>query len=167
MCKRSEGLSFQIENKKEKQKDVQYCFIANFTKSGVSSVVHSTDVSSVTDATFKCTYKSVLRDIKPIAFVTESTYQKFLLHAHFTTCLCIYVQFAVSCWVPSSVFEYCLWFDVCKSVHHYTIQINQSTRCNSFTSLLVDVQMWLNMFRTSLRPSSGAYNCTRSLWFYR
>jgi len=25
----------------------------------------------------------------------------------------------------------------------------------------------LNMFRASLRPSSGAYNCTRSLWFYR
>jgi len=27
--------------------------------------------------------------------------------------------------------------------------------------------VWLNMFRTPLRPSSGAYNCTRSLWFYR
>jgi hypothetical protein len=23
------------------------------------------------------------------------------------------------------------------------------------------------MFRASPRPSSGAYNCTRSLWFYR
>jgi hypothetical protein len=23
------------------------------------------------------------------------------------------------------------------------------------------------MFRAPLRPSSGAYNCTRSLWFYR
>jgi len=23
------------------------------------------------------------------------------------------------------------------------------------------------MFRVPLRPSSGAYNCTRSLWFYR
>jgi hypothetical protein len=27
--------------------------------------------------------------------------------------------------------------------------------------------MWLNMFRASTRPSSGAHNCTRSLWFYR
>ena len=27
--------------------------------------------------------------------------------------------------------------------------------------------MWLNMFRVSPRPSSGAYNYTRSLWFYR
>jgi hypothetical protein len=30
-----------------------------------------------------------------------------------------------------------------------------------------DVYVWLNMFRAPLRPSSGAYNCTRSLWFYR
>jgi hypothetical protein len=36
-----------------------------------------------------------------------------------------------------------------------------------FTSLLLDVYVWLNMFRAPLRPSSGAYNCTRSLWFYR
>jgi len=35
-----------------------------------------------------------------------------------------------------------------------------------FTSLLLDVHMWLNMFRASPRPSSGACNCTRSLWFY-
>jgi len=48
-----------------------------------------------------------------------------------------------------------------------TILINQSTRCNSFTSLLLDVYVRLNMFRASTRPSSGAYNCTRSLWFYR
>jgi hypothetical protein len=57
-------------------------------------------------------------------------------------------------------------FKVRKSVHHHTIQINQPTRCNSFTSLLLDVCVWLNMFRAPLRPSSGAYNCTRSLWFY-
>jgi hypothetical protein len=37
-----------------------------------------------------------------------------------------------------------------------TIQINQPTRCNSFTSLLFDVYVWLNMFRAPLRPSSGA-----------
>ena len=34
------------------------------------------------------------------------------------------------------------------------------------TSLLLDVDMWLNMFRASPRPSSAAYNCTRRLWFY-
>jgi hypothetical protein len=58
-------------------------------------------------------------------------------------------------------------FDVHKSVHHHTIRVNQPTRCNSFTSLLLDVYVWLNMFWASPRPSSGAYNCTRSLWFYR
>ena len=47
------------------------------------------------------------------------------------------------------------------------IQIIQPTRCNSFTSLLLDVSVWLNMFRASPRPSSGAYDCTRSLWFNR
>jgi len=59
------------------------------------------------------------------------------------------------------------FFDVRKSIHHHTIQIIQPTRCNSFTSLLLDVYVWLNMCRASPRPSSGAYSCTRSLWFYR
>ena len=58
-------------------------------------------------------------------------------------------------------------FDIRKSVHHHTIKINQPTRCNSFTRLLLDVDVWLNKFRAPPRPSSGAYNCTRSLWFYR
>jgi len=57
--------------------------------------------------------------------------------------------------------------DVRKSVHHHKIQINQPTGCNSFTSLLLDVYVWLNMFQAPSRPSSGAYSCTRSLWFYR
>ena len=52
-------------------------------------------------------------------------------------------------------------------MHHHMIRIIQPTRCNSFTSLLLDVYVWLNMFRASPRPSSGVYNCTRSLWFYR
>jgi hypothetical protein len=52
-------------------------------------------------------------------------------------------------------------------MHHHTIQIIQPTRCNSFTSLLLDVHVWRNMFRASPRPSSKAHNCTRSLWLYR
>jgi hypothetical protein len=47
------------------------------------------------------------------------------------------------------------------------IQINEPTRYNSFTSLLLDVYMSLNMFRAPPRPSSGAYNYINSLWFYR
>jgi hypothetical protein len=47
-------------------------------------------------------------------------------------------------------------FKVCESVHHHTIQINQPTRCNNLSSLLLDIYLQLNMFRTSSRPSSGA-----------
>ena len=47
-------------------------------------------------------------------------------------------------------------FKVCKTMHHHTIQINQPTRCNNFSSLLLDVYVQLNMFRASSRPSSGA-----------
>jgi len=43
----------------------------------------------------------------------------------------------------------------------------QTSRCNSFTSLLLDVYVWLNMFRALPCPSSGTYNCIGSLWFYR
>ena len=48
---------------------------------------------------------------------------------------------------------------VCKSVHHHTFHINQPTRCNNFSSLLLDVYSYvqLNMFRPSSRPSSGAH----------
>jgi len=58
-----------------------------------------------------------------------------------------------------------LKLDVRKSVHHHTIQIIQPTWCNSFTSLLLEIYVWLK-FWASPHPSSGAYNCTRSLWFY-
>ena len=35
-------------------------------------------------------------------------------------------------------------------------QINQPTRCNNLSNLLLDVYVRLNMFRASLRLSSGA-----------
>jgi len=35
-----------------------------------------------------------------------------------------------------------------------------------FHNLLLDVYVWRNMFRVPPRPSSGAYNCINSLWFY-
>jgi hypothetical protein len=59
-----------------------------------------------------------------------------------------------------------LLMDITNQVLH-SIQINQPTRCNSFTSLLFDVYVWLTILRATLRSSSGAYNCTRGLWFYR
>ena len=57
-------------------------------------------------------------------------------------------------------------FDIGRSVHHHTIQINQPTRCNSFTSLLLEVYVSLNMFRALPHPSSRAHNCINSLWFH-
>jgi len=36
-------------------------------------------------------------------------------------------------------------------MHHHTIQINQPTRCNNFSSLLLNVYVQLKMFRTSSR----------------
>jgi len=63
------------------------------------------------------------------------------------------------------------WTTIIKWPYRRKIQIIQPTRCNSFPSLLLDFYVWLNMLRMSLRasphPSSGAHNCTRSLWFYR
>jgi hypothetical protein len=47
-----------------------------------------------------------------------------------------------------------------------SFQINQPTRCNSFTSLLTVVYVWINMFRALPRPSSGVYNWISGLWFY-
>jgi hypothetical protein len=41
-------------------------------------------------------------------------------------------------------------------MHHHTFQINQPTRCNNFSSLLLDVYVQLSMFQASSRPSSGA-----------
>jgi hypothetical protein len=40
-------------------------------------------------------------------------------------------------------------------IHPY-IQINQPTRCNNFSSLLLDIYVQLNMFWASSCPSSGA-----------
>jgi hypothetical protein len=99
----------------------------------------------------------------------------YRIHAHAPArwCLCNH-QVRLLWWIISFVGLIQLlcvnpsqFFDVCNSVHHHTIQTNQPTRCNSFTSLLFDVYVWLNMFRAPLRPLSEAYNCTRSLWFYR
>jgi hypothetical protein len=44
-------------------------------------------------------------------------------------------------------------FKVCQSMHHrHTVQINQPTRCNSSSSLLLDVYVQLNMFRAWGHP---------------
>ena len=97
-------------------------------------------------------------------------------------CVCVYIYIYIYIYILQAetrrckvlrnkidqvVLDYLYQFGVGKSVHHHTIQINQPTRCNNFTSLLLDVYVWLNLFRAPPRPSSGAYNCISSLWFYR
>jgi len=40
------------------------------------------------------------------------------------------------------------------------------TWCNSFPVYYPDVYLQLNMFRAFSRPSSGAHDCSGSLWYY-
>ena len=47
-------------------------------------------------------------------------------------------------------------FKVCKSVHHYTTQINHQLDATVFPVYYPDVYLQLNMFRASSRPSPGA-----------
>jgi hypothetical protein len=42
---------------------------------------------------------------------------------------------------------------------------NSQQDATVYQNLLLNVYMKLNMFRASHRPSSGALNCTSSLWF--
>jgi len=68
----------------------------------------------------------------------------------------------IICWSCGCGIMHSVWnsksgkFKVCKSVHHHTIQIYQPTRCNNFSSLLLEVYVQLNMFRASSCLSSGA-----------
>ena len=98
----------------------------------------------------------VVHDIRCLSIFSKNLSKKFKFHFNRTRIT-----------GTSHADLYTLLFEVRKSVYHHTIQIIQPTRFNSFTSLLLDVYVWLNMFRVSPRPSPGAYNCTRSLWFYR
>jgi len=40
------------------------------------------------------------------------------------------------------------------------------TRCNNFPVYYPDVYLQLNMFRAFSRLSSGAHDCSSSLWYY-
>jgi len=50
-------------------------------------------------------------------------------------------------------------------VHHHTFQINQATRCNNFSSLLLDVYCPMCFGRSYAHHQE--LNCSSSLWFYR
>jgi hypothetical protein len=56
-------------------------------------------------------------------------------------------------------------FKVCKSMHHHTVQINQLTRCNNFSSLLT-FMYGSTCFRHP-HTHHQELNCISNLWFYR
>ena len=58
-------------------------------------------------------------------------------------------------------------FKVCKSVHHQTIQINQPTRCNNFSSLLLAVIYSSKCFGRPHAHHQELNNCSSNLWFNR
>jgi len=63
----------------------------------------------------------------------------------------------------SGQLQTCLMFmDTCIIVNTYRTKQPDATMYQNF---LFHVYMKLNMFRTTHRPSSGAQNCTSSLWF--
>ena len=71
-------------------------------------------------------------------------------------CNHIYFSEVEAAWWKPGINNRTYQFKVCKSVHHHKTQINQPTRCNNFSSLLLDVYVQLSMFRASSRSSSVA-----------
>ena len=61
----------------------------------------------------------------------------------------------------------CLVFKVYKSLHYHTIQINQPTRCNNLSSLLLDVIYSSTCFGRPHAHHQELDNCSSSLWFNR
>jgi len=52
-------------------------------------------------------------------------------------------------------------------VHHSTVHKEKSNKMQQRTNILLfHIYVKLNMFRATHRPSSGAQNCTGSLWFF-
>ena len=98
-------------------------------------------------------YSDVATNSTPCPFIWREQWQDRQTDRHCTYKCSIE---ALSCNDCCSGKAMSITFKVCKSVHHHTFQINQPTRCNNFSSLLLDVYVQLNMFRASSRPSSGA-----------
>ena len=66
------------------------------------------------------------------------------------------------------VYDFVIYkFKFCKSVHHRTIQINQPTRCNYFSSLLLEFIYDSTCFGRPHAHHHELNNCSSSLWFYR
>jgi len=116
--------------------------------------------------------KGAVDSLVPVGCIISYTKRTFRYLSFTVACRKNCQPLSIICYINLH-FHRILWlfilgsFDVHKSMHHHMIPIFQPTKCNSFTSLLLDVYVWLNMIRASPRSSSGACNCTINLWFYR
>jgi len=89
-----------------------------------------------------------------ILFFLLYVFNLFTEHSKILPKFCIYVHATYN--INLTRTEYIFKFNVCKSMHHHTIQINKPTRCINLSSLLLDVYVQLNMFWASSLLSSGA-----------
>jgi hypothetical protein len=55
--------------------------------------------------------------------------------------------------------------DVRGSLHHSIIHMQKIQQDAAVYQILFHIYIKLNMFRATYRPSSGAQNCTSSIWF--
>jgi hypothetical protein len=62
---------------------------------------------------------------------------------------------------------YTLWSSLLSEYPVPSIQINQPTKWNKFSSLLLDFYIQRNVFRGPHAHHQELNNCSSSLWFYR
>jgi len=80
-----------------------------------------------------------------------------------TVCICWWMWLTVKNYARNE--EYGL--DVRGCVHHSIIHVDKSNKMQQCIKILFFfIHLKLNMFRATHRPSSGAYNCTGSLWLF-
>ena len=60
----------------------------------------------------------------------------------------------------------CRKFKACKSVHHYTIQINYQLDATISPVYYPDIYLQLNIFGRPHAHHQELNNCSSSLWFY-
>jgi hypothetical protein len=129
-----------------------YLIVLTLCRNGRRRSVQAKRVSYVFGSDSACAVKFLFMFLYIVQSLKTNTRVWFLYVPVFPTgCIELFSKANKCTWMYESSFK----FKVCKSVHHHTFQMNQPTRRNNFSSLLLDVYVQLNMFRASSRPSSG------------
>jgi len=92
--------------------------------------------------------------IQLITLLVRLLWKTFVIDGLCFSCLLLVLMSFIE-WMIRLLLKLLYSLDIKQSTR-LPIQINQPTRCNNFSSLLLDVYLQLNMFRASSRPSSGA-----------